>query len=285
MRTTLLIVLLTLPSLAGPANWLKIGDAAFANQDWETAAEAFRELTKVNDNDGRSWFRLAYSLHAARELDEAIVAHKKAATFPKVKTIALYNLACAYGLKKNKDDALKSLEAAINAGFISKNPISKDTDLAILVGDPKFKELETRANVYRQFDFWVGNWDVFGRNGQKVGTNVVTLSQKGMLITENWTNNQGQTGTSMNFFDPALKKWNQIWVDPGGNVIRYVGGWINGAMAFSGVSVSQAGQQKQARMTFTPNADGTVRQFIQHSTDSGKTWTVYFDGTYKKVTR
>ncbi len=93
MRTLFLVALIALSALAVPPNWLQIGDAAFAQKDWETAAQAYRELTKVNDNDSRSWFRLGYSLHAVGLLDEAIIAHKKAATCPKVKPIALYNLA------------------------------------------------------------------------------------------------------------------------------------------------------------------------------------------------
>jgi hypothetical protein len=36
------------------------------------------------------------------------------------------------------------------------------------------------------------------------------------------------------------------------------------------------------RVTWTPNADGSVRQFWELSKDGGKTWSVVFDGRYAK---
>ena len=34
------------------------------------------------------------------------------------------------------------------------------------------------------------------------------------------------------------------------------------------------------RVTWTPNEDGSVRQFWESSTDNGDTWSVAFDGLY-----
>lgn len=38
------------------------------------------------------------------------------------------------------------------------------------------------------------------------------------------------------------------------------------------------GRPRTERITWTPNADGTVRQHWEQSTDGGKTWTTAFDG-------
>ena len=35
-------------------------------------------------------------------------------------------------------------------------------------------------------------------------------------------------------------------------------------------------------LSFTKNTDGTVRQFWRSSNDGGATWTVAFDGLYRK---
>ncbi len=91
-----------------------------------------------------------------------------------------------------------------------------------------------KREVYRQFDFWVGKWDVFGRNGTKVGTNVITKDEKGFLLTEKWTNAGGGTGTSINFYDPSDKQWKQTWVDAAGNVVQYAGGFREGKMSLAG---------------------------------------------------
>ena len=37
------------------------------------------------------------------------------------------------------------------------------------------------------------------------------------------------------------------------------------------------------RITWSKNADATVRQVWESSTDGGKTWTVAFDGKYVKA--
>jgi hypothetical protein len=37
------------------------------------------------------------------------------------------------------------------------------------------------------------------------------------------------------------------------------------------------------RMIFTPNPDGSVRQYSDASTDEGKTWAQRYDYTYRRV--
>jgi hypothetical protein len=118
--------------------------------------------------------------------------------------------------------------------------------------------------------------------GKRVGTNVITKSDAGFLLTEKWTSSTNNTGSSVNFFDPADGKWHQIWVDDAGNVTRYAGAWSNGAMRFIGQSCTAEGKKAPRRMTFTPRKDGTVRQLIEKSGDGGQTWTVDFDGIYTR---
>jgi len=42
------------------------------------------------------------------------------------------------------------------------------------------------------------------------------------------------------------------------------------------------GEDALTRMTYTPNADGSVRQFGEQSIDGGKSWFPAFDFTYRK---
>ncbi|MDP7019368.1 MAG: hypothetical protein QGG36_26460, partial [Pirellulaceae bacterium] len=135
-------------------------------------------------------------------------------------------------------------------------------------------------DVYRQFDFWVGSWKVIGRDGQPVGSNVITKDEKGFLLTEKWTNAGGGTGTSINYYDPNDKKWKQTWVDAGGNVVQYEGGFEDGKMRLEGHLTRPNRDMVKSRVTYSLNDDATIRQFIEHSKDGGKTWRVYFDGRY-----
>ena len=65
---------------------------------------------------------------------------------------------------------------------------------------------------HRQFDFWIGDWDV-QVSGQPAGTNTIQLILDGCVLQENWTGSKGGTGKSFNFYDSAKGKWQQTWVD------------------------------------------------------------------------
>ena len=134
---------------------------------------------------------------------------------------------------------------------------------------------------YRQFDFWIGEWDVTVR-GQPAGTSVITSKEKGCLIHEQWTSAGGGTGQSMNFYDRTDGKWHQVWVASNGSVLRFTGALENGALAYASQGKRPDGAVILHRLVFTPNADGSVRQHWTTSTDDGKTWTEAFDGLYRK---
>lgn len=136
------------------------------------------------------------------------------------------------------------------------------------------------GGVYNQFDFWVGYWDVFNPQGQQAGTNRIEKTQGGCMLLENWTSVRGGTGTSMNFYNPVTEKWIQIWTDPQGTVIDVEGEFRDGAMSFEGTHYYPDGHTELYRMTFTPNEDGSVQQFIQQSRDDGESWYVWFNGRY-----
>ncbi len=135
---------------------------------------------------------------------------------------------------------------------------------------------------FRQFDFWLGEWIVEGPNGNKAGENKITLQENGCLLREEWTSAQGGTGQSMNYYDPAEKKWNQLWVSAGGSIGYFKGGLEEGAMVLKGRWVNPDGSGYLLNGTWNPLEDGRVRQHFQQSTDEGKTWTTWFDGYYKK---
>lgn len=262
----------------------KQAERAVIAKNWQLAAEKFQAIVDQDNSHPRAWFMLGYSLHAAGQLDEAIAAHQRAATFDRVRPVALYNLACAYALRDDRAAALDALAKAINAGFQSAKPISDDPDLQSLKDDPEFIKLAASAqldhDVYRQFDFWIGEWDVFDCDGQRVGRNVITKDEKGFLLTEKWTNSNGGTGTSINYYDPRERQWKQTWVDAGGNVVQYCGGWSKGKMILTGHLTNPNGMVVDSRVSYSVNTDGSVRQLVERSSDEGRSWRVYFDGKY-----
>ena len=139
------------------------------------------------------------------------------------------------------------------------------------------------AAEYRQFDFWIGDWTVTDSTGTAaLGTNQVTGEESGCLVHEHWRGSQGGTGQSFNFYDRQGKRWEQVWVASGGNVLRLAGGLQGKSMVLEGDALSPAGGAMRNRIAFTPEPDGRVRQVWSTSTDGGKSWRVTFDGWYRK---
>lgn len=132
---------------------------------------------------------------------------------------------------------------------------------------------------YRQFDFWVGNWDVFLPNGQKAGENRIEPISGGCALLENWSGRGGFTGKSLNIYDRDDKRWHQTWVDSSGGLLMIAGSLVDKRMVLTSEPSGAAGSAQQ-RITWTPDEDGSVRQFWESSADAGKTWTVSFDGKY-----
>lgn len=133
---------------------------------------------------------------------------------------------------------------------------------------------------YSDFDFWVGEWDVLTPDGKTAGTNKIEKTQHGCILLESWTGAGGGTGTSINYYDPSSEKWAQLWVSANGVVIRIEGELREGSMVLEGVLIGPGGKSQPFQGSWTPNDDGSVRQFFEISADGGETWTGWFDGTY-----
>lgn len=140
------------------------------------------------------------------------------------------------------------------------------------------------AAEFRQFDFWIGDWQVTNPQGKPAGRNHIEAILDGCAISEHWRGASGTTGRSYSAWDASNKRWNQYWVDTSGMVLFLTGSFTDGRMTLSGELVDAAsGKRSLQRVTWTPNADGTVRQLWQGSDDAGKTWSTVFDGLYRRA--
>ena len=134
---------------------------------------------------------------------------------------------------------------------------------------------------YRQFDFWVGTWQVQTPDGKIAGLNRITREYGGCVIHERYMGAKTYQGESLNSYDPARKVWHQTWVDNQGLLLLLEGGLRDKSMVLEGKSIGASGKSSPQRITWTPNADGSVRQLWEASDDSGK-WTTVFDGKYTR---
>ncbi|MFL5296265.1 MAG: hypothetical protein ACJ798_07775 [Phenylobacterium sp.] len=138
--------------------------------------------------------------------------------------------------------------------------------------------------AHHAFDFWIGRWDVFRRDGKPAGQSVIEGIYAGCTIRENWSE-PGYSGGSLNTYDAATGKWRQTWTDSANTWREFVGGVEDGKMVLVARRALKADPSKTLleRMIFTPNPDGSVRQYSDQSTDDGKTWTIRYDYTYRRA--
>jgi hypothetical protein len=138
------------------------------------------------------------------------------------------------------------------------------------------------APEYRQFDFWVGDWTVYGPGGALEGTNAVTREFDGCVIQEHWVaaGPPPQRGSSFNTWSPGARRWHQTWVDSTGGLLLLDGELKDGAMTLSGDAPARNGGTVRNRIAWSKLSEGRVRQLWERSSDGGKAWAVVFDGTY-----
>jgi hypothetical protein len=135
----------------------------------------------------------------------------------------------------------------------------------------------------RQFDFWVGDWDVFTANGKLAGTNRIETIY-GCALHESWKS-AGVQGQSLNVYDADRGVWHQTWIDSTGSLLVIEGKFGGGAMTMSDVTLPGKKDAKAVNeITWTPQPDGSVRQHWRVSADGGKTWSTSFDGKYVRST-
>jgi hypothetical protein len=143
------------------------------------------------------------------------------------------------------------------------------------------------APEYRQFDFWMGDWNVTS-GGQPAGTNSIQRVHKGCALQENWqgAGEGGISGSSFNIYDQATGRWHQTWIDANGTLLQLDGGLVDGAMVMSGTRPARDGSGTvQHRISWTPTPDGSVRQLWEASKDGEDSWTILFDGLYTKTSK
>ena len=95
--------------------------------------------------------------------------------------------------------------------------------IVLIAGDPVFPQREAPCSTpeFRQFDFWVGEWEVSwptsasteGKAGS--GTNRIHIALDKCVIVENFdgTPKIPLRGMSVSVYNVRKKKWQQTWVD------------------------------------------------------------------------
>jgi hypothetical protein len=140
-----------------------------------------------------------------------------------------------------------------------------------------------KDQLHRQFDFWIGEWNVTSPDGKPLGKNVIKAIQDGCALQENWSGAGGGTGTSINYVES--NRWHQLWISnrTAAWPLKMSGSLKDGGMTMSGDYTRPDGKRVMARMRWQPLAGGKVQQTWENSEDGGRTWKTLFVGIYTRM--
>jgi len=139
------------------------------------------------------------------------------------------------------------------------------------------------GEYFRQFDFWLGQWQVFTPDGKKAGSNHIATDLNLCVLIEHYVTASGYEGRSLNIYDQQQQSWHQTWVDNSGLLLKLDGQYQHGQMVLTGSGKNAQGQTMLHKISWTPQANGDVRQHWQTSNNKGQNWQTVFDGLYKKL--
>lgn len=272
-------------------------DSLFLAKDFNAAGKIYQSLIRDTSTDAFHLNRLGYT-----ELQEqkftisekhfmmALQAHPP----PGIKASVYSRLAMLKALQKQESPAFVFLDSAIQAGYISLNELDSSANFNNLRSLPSFKERREKLfnSLYpcfnnqqaREFDFWIGEWNVFVTGTTALaGHSIIQKISGGCAILENWNSSLSE-GKSLNFIDDSTGKWKQVWVGsyPNGKQDFVNGVYSEGAMRFTFTTRDAQGIINQGKFTFFNEGANQVRQLSETSADSGKTWNVNYDFTYKR---
>jgi len=137
--------------------------------------------------------------------------------------------------------------------------------------------------AHQQFDFWIGDWNVFDTTGTQVGENTISHLEDNCILSEYWRGISGTTGRSYNYYNQQDSTWNQVWVDNNGGNLVLKGKGKPGKMVLKSELIPG---KKIAfyynQVTWTLNKDGSVTQLWEIYDQTGKLLSTAFLGIYKK---
>jgi len=183
------------------------------------------------------------------------------------------------------DGAADFIDKAMSAAFSVMKPaldaLAPAVALTPAAADAQRRVVDEEPAA-REFDFWVGSWQVIDpQSGQALGVSQVDSILGGRVLHEHWFGADGYRGESFNVFDRDRKCWHQSWVSDNGTLLLLDGGIQDDAMVLEGMAPDGARQ----RIRWRREAAGDVLQHWESSSDAGFTWVDRFRGLYRSRER
>jgi len=140
----------------------------------------------------------------------------------------------------------------------------------------------------KQFDFWLGEWDLAWpgeKSGETAhGANSVRRVLDGCVVEENFNGGTAMhlRGKSVSLFDARSGKWKQTWVDNEGGYLDFVGEFKDSQMVLQREATRPDGTKALQRMVYKNITPQEFDWSWERSLDGGKTWQVLWPIHYKR---
>ena len=143
--------------------------------------------------------------------------------------------------------------------------------------------------VYRQFDFWIGEWEAFGPKGKKAGDSKISTVLDSCVILEEWTstavvNGLRYAGKSFNTYNAVTGQWQQTWVDNAAASTEYLVGKFEADRIIFQTNPFKFSKDTIAtrKLTFFNLGKDKVRQLGELSKNNGQDWITEYDLEYRR---
>ncbi len=135
----------------------------------------------------------------------------------------------------------------------------------------------------RQFDFWLGQWELtWGDSGS--GTNTIVALLDSMVIAESFDGTPAIAlmGLSHSVYDRRAGQWKQTWVDNQGGYLDFVGGLEDGKMILARNGVGRDDTPIMQRMVWYNITHNELDWNWESSADDGETWQTNWEIHYRR---
>ncbi|MGB5107052.1 MAG: tetratricopeptide repeat protein [Candidatus Zixiibacteriota bacterium] len=279
---------------------LLAGNSLLQQEKWPEAAAAFEQSAKADTANTHAYFQLGQAYYMSKEYKKAATAWERCDARGYRPSTVRYNIASSYTMLHDNEKAFVWLAQALEAGFSRVDILKSDKVLDTLRSDDRFAKVMELADqnarpcefdqVYRLLDFWLGEWDVFVNDNQKIGISLVRKMVNGCAIQENFEQLDGFVGQNLFYFNNLSGEWKMIWITGAAVSLGGVKEKVmtarddNGGVRFQGeLPDNTTGQKILDRSTITPVSSDRVNMVIEQSRDGGDNWITTFSGYYQRM--
>lgn len=170
--------------------------------------------------------------------------------------------------------------ALVGAYLLIASPFNSSDDM---VHDTSDLEMAGTCEdpLARQFDFWVGQWNLTWEGGQ--GNNAVRSIMGGCVIEGNFSFPDGEYfGKSFSTYVPVQGVWKQTWVDNNGVYLDFIGKMEDDQMVFQRQFTNVEDQLVMQRIRFFDIEKDRMEWVWERSMDEGQTWNILWQIHYER---